>query len=208
VRSFAKANRGTKVDDVLCPRVFQAVNTQDQRVAACKVVTLTLKTTQGDRKSLDKEMRVHAALKHANVLEFLTAVIVEPGTESPYIPAIYMLLEFAAGGDLFDKIGALVFDLCLARYGLTQITKAPDVGVDEEVAHFYFLQLLSGLVTFQSPLSLRSPRRLLTSAPETLPRPTSTQRACVTGISSPKTFSWMPQGHSRYPISAFARYTN
>jgi len=71
-------------------------------------------------------MRVHAALKHGNVLEFLTAVIVEPGTESPYIPAIYMLLEFAAGGDLFDKI-------------------APDVGVVEEVAHFYFLQLLSGL---------------------------------------------------------------
>ncbi|KAI0288298.1 CAMK/CAMKL/CHK1 protein kinase [Russula brevipes] len=106
--------------------VFQAVNTQDHRVAACKVVTLTPKTGQAERKAIDKEMRVHAALKHGNVLEFLTAVIVEPGTESPYIPAIYMLLEFAAGGDLFDKI-------------------APDVGVVEEVAHFYFLQLLSGL---------------------------------------------------------------
>ncbi len=59
---------------------------------------------------MDKEMRVHAALKHENVLEFLTAAIVEPGTESPYIPAIYMLLEFAAGGDLFDKIGTPSFD--------------------------------------------------------------------------------------------------
>ncbi|KAI0247400.1 CAMK/CAMKL/CHK1 protein kinase [Lactifluus subvellereus] len=106
--------------------VFQAVNTQDNRVAACKVVALTPKTTQAERKAIDKEMRVHTALKHENVLEFLTAVIVEPGTASPYIPAIYMLLEFAAGGDLFDKI-------------------APDVGVGEEVAHFYFLQLLSGL---------------------------------------------------------------
>ncbi|KAH9994618.1 CAMK/CAMKL/CHK1 protein kinase [Russula vinacea] len=106
--------------------VFQAVNTQDHRVAACKVVALTPKTTQAQRKSLDKEMRVHAALKHGNILEFLTAAIVEPGTESPFIPAIYMLLEFAAGGDLFDKI-------------------APDVGVGEDVAHFYFLQLLSGL---------------------------------------------------------------
>jgi hypothetical protein len=28
-----------------------------------------------------------------------------------------------------------------------RIVKAPDVGVGEEVAHFYFLQLLSGLVT-------------------------------------------------------------
>ncbi|KAI0300081.1 CAMK/CAMKL/CHK1 protein kinase [Multifurca ochricompacta] len=106
--------------------VFQAVNTQDHRVAACKVVALTLKTTQAGRKAIDKEMRVHAALKHKNVLEFLSAVVVESGTESPYIPAIYMLLEFAAGGDLFDKI-------------------APDVGVGEDVAHFYFLQLLSGL---------------------------------------------------------------
>jgi serine/threonine-protein kinase CHEK1 len=60
---------------------------------------------------MDKEMRVHAALKQENVLEFLTAAIVEPGTESPYIPAIYMLLEFAAGGDLFDKIGSPSFDL-------------------------------------------------------------------------------------------------
>ena len=50
-------------------------------------------------------MRVHTALKHENILEFLTGATVEPGTESPYMPAIYMLLEFAAGGDLFDKIG-------------------------------------------------------------------------------------------------------
>jgi serine/threonine-protein kinase Chk1 len=76
------------------------------------VVALTPKTTQAERKAIDKEMRVHTALKHENVLEFLTAVIVEPGTESPYIPAIYMLLEFAAGGDLFDKIGVFAFDLC------------------------------------------------------------------------------------------------
>jgi serine/threonine-protein kinase Chk1 len=62
---------------------------------------------------MDKEMRVHAALKHENVLEFLTAATVEPSTESLYIPAIYMLLEFAAGGDLFDKIGAPSFDLHL-----------------------------------------------------------------------------------------------
>ncbi|KAI9457642.1 CAMK/CAMKL/CHK1 protein kinase [Lactarius psammicola] len=106
--------------------VFQAVNTEDHRVAACKVVALTPKTTQAERKALDKEMRVHAALKHNNILEFMNAVVVESGTDSPYVPAIYMLLEFAAGGDLFDKI-------------------APDVGVGEEVAHFYFLQLLSGL---------------------------------------------------------------
>lgn len=81
------------------------------------MVALTANTTQAQRKSIDKEMRVHAALKHENVLEFLTAAVVEPGTASPYIPAIYMLLEFAAGGDLFDKIGAPTFDLHLENTG-------------------------------------------------------------------------------------------
>lgn len=39
-----------------------------------------------------------------------------------------MLLEFAAGGDLFDKI-------------------APDVGVGEDVARLYFGQLVEGMVS-------------------------------------------------------------
>ena len=50
-------------------------------------------------------MRVHAALKHTNVLEFLSAVVVEPKDRDIYVPGIYMLLDLAAGGDLFDKIG-------------------------------------------------------------------------------------------------------
>ncbi|KAI0051546.1 Pkinase-domain-containing protein [Auriscalpium vulgare] len=106
--------------------VYQAVHIEDHRVAACKVVSLTPKTTNAERKSLDKEMRVHSALKHKNVLEFINAVIVEPDGKTPYYPAFYMLLEFAAGGDLFDKI-------------------APDVGIGEDIAHHYFLQLLAGM---------------------------------------------------------------
>jgi len=88
--------------------VYQAVHVEDHRVAACKVVSLTKSTTAVERKTLDKEMRVHAALKHSNVLEFLNAAVVEPDCKSPYFPAIYMLLEFAAGGDLFDKIGTII----------------------------------------------------------------------------------------------------
>ncbi len=74
-------------------------------MAACKVVRLTPETTKTERKTLDKEIKVHAALRHRNVLEFISAVIVEPDGGSLYIPAVYMLLELAAGGDLFDKIG-------------------------------------------------------------------------------------------------------
>ena len=50
-------------------------------------------------------MRVHSALKHENVLEFISAIVVELKHRNHYIPGIYMLLELAAGGDLFDKIG-------------------------------------------------------------------------------------------------------
>ena len=67
---------------------------------------MTEETTEQDRKSLDKEMRVHAAMKNINVLEFFNAVIVENETKAKYFPAVYMLLELASGGDLFDKIGA------------------------------------------------------------------------------------------------------
>jgi serine/threonine-protein kinase Chk1 len=57
---------------------------------------------------IEKEMQVHAALKHPNVLEFINAIIVEANGKARYHPGIYMLLELAAGGDLFDKIGILL----------------------------------------------------------------------------------------------------
>ena len=85
--------------------VYRAVNFEEHRVAACKIVLLTPSTSEKERKNIEKEMRVHAALKHTNVLEFLNAVVVEPKHRDIYVPGIYMLLELAAGGDLFDKIG-------------------------------------------------------------------------------------------------------
>lgn len=85
--------------------MYRAVNLETRKVAACKVVALTSETTKAERKALEKEMKVHAVLKHANVLEFISAVVVEPNKGHDYYPAVYMLLELAAGGDLFDKIG-------------------------------------------------------------------------------------------------------
>ncbi|KAF6758989.1 CAMK/CAMKL/CHK1 protein kinase [Ephemerocybe angulata] len=106
--------------------VFRAVHFDDHRVAACKVIYLTEKTSDKDRKNWEKEMRVHSALKHENVLEFINAVVVELKHKEIYYPGIYMLMELAAGGDLFDKI-------------------APDRGVSDELAHFYFGQLIAGI---------------------------------------------------------------
>jgi serine/threonine protein kinase len=78
-------------------------------VAACKVVALTSETKSYDRKMIEKEMQVHSALKHPNVLAFINAVVVEANGRSRYHPGIYMLLELAAGGDLFDKIGISLY---------------------------------------------------------------------------------------------------
>lgn len=85
--------------------VYRATNSKLDVVAACKVVALTPETTSQAMKVLKKEIQVHSSLKHINILEFINAVIVEPDSGSPWIPAVYMLLEIAAGGDLFDKIG-------------------------------------------------------------------------------------------------------
>ncbi|KAK7007869.1 kinase domain-containing protein [Favolaschia claudopus] len=107
-------------------RVFRAVNFKDHRVAACKVIVLTPETTEKERKTIDKEMRIHSQLKHENILEFIDAAVVELKHQAHFIPGYYMLLELAAGGDLFDKI-------------------APDVGLGDEVTHFYFNQLIAGM---------------------------------------------------------------
>ena len=78
--------------------------------AAVKLVKLTTDTTDKERKTIDKEMRIHSLLKHPNILEFIDAIIIEAGQKNnPYPSGIYMLLELAAGGDLFDKIGASTF---------------------------------------------------------------------------------------------------
>ncbi|OJT03159.1 Serine/threonine-protein kinase CHK1 [Trametes pubescens] len=108
--------------------VYQAVNVDQGRVAACKVIAITPETDEAQLKAIDKEIRVQRGLKHPNILEFIGMAKLSPARAvmSGYFPAVYLLLEMAAGGDLFDKI-------------------APDEGIDEETAHFYFCQMLDGL---------------------------------------------------------------
>ena len=64
--------------------------------------------SNNERIDLIREVKLHTALNtHVNILEFLGHASVELGSEDAqvYIPGMYMLLEHAAGGDLFDKIG-------------------------------------------------------------------------------------------------------
>lgn len=91
-------------------RVYRAVNYSSNEFAACKVVPILQQTwTANAKKELFKEIKVHSQLKHAHVLEFLGSETYEDNEETTakaIIPAVYMLLEMAAAGDLFDKIGS------------------------------------------------------------------------------------------------------
>ena len=53
-------------------------------------------------------------------------------------------MEWAEGGDLFDKIGTTLMAATVAYHCCPD----PDVGVEEDIAQFYFLQLLEALVHF------------------------------------------------------------
>lgn len=115
--------------------VFRAVNPSASAhpQAAVKVVSYAPSTTRQpvDRRALQKEVQIHSILKHENVLAFLGSVEYAGSTQGTHVPGLYILLELGAGGDLFDKI-------------------APDVGVDEDLAHFYLVQLIAGLVYIHS----------------------------------------------------------
>ena len=91
---------------------------------------------------------MHKALKHSYILEFLHSEIVDREREGEgYVPGLYILLELAVGGDLFDKIGELsVSPSCNDMKG-QRLTAAPDVGIPEDLAKFYFAQMLSGIVS-------------------------------------------------------------
>jgi serine/threonine-protein kinase Chk1 len=57
-------------------------------------------------KELQKEVQVHKALKNQYILEFLHSEILDIEKEREGFKAgLYLLLELAVGGDLFDKIG-------------------------------------------------------------------------------------------------------
>ncbi|KAI0828490.1 CAMK/CAMKL/CHK1 protein kinase [Trametes gibbosa] len=108
--------------------VYQAVNLVQGRVAACKVIAITPESNEAQLRAIEKEIRVHSALKHKHILELIGAAKLLPDRAalSGHFPAMYLLMEMAAGGDLFDKI-------------------APDQGIGPDVAHFYFCQMLNGL---------------------------------------------------------------
>ncbi|GAA6025457.1 hypothetical protein JCM10207_005732 [Rhodosporidiobolus poonsookiae] len=124
--------------------VYRALNPTTEHLAALKVVPLVVTQAseaaaiQAKAKQLVREMRIHETLQHRNILrlfggETREGCEVELPREKGRRPkrvdwpsGLYMLLDLADGGDLFDKI-------------------VPDVGVAPDIAHLFFRQLVSGL---------------------------------------------------------------
>lgn len=97
-------------------RVYLGINPATDSLAAVKVINLTTPAAgRPSRKELEKEVKVHRMMKHQYVLEFIDAVLVEEGSD--YVPGLFMLLEYAQMGDLFDKIGQYKQFTLQERYG-------------------------------------------------------------------------------------------
>ena len=68
--------------------------------------------------NLLKEVKIHSSVSHKNIIKLFTT------TEDNSF--VYLIMEFAHSGELFDRI-------------------APDVGIEEDLCHLFFQQLLSGM---------------------------------------------------------------
>ncbi|RUS33052.1 kinase-like domain-containing protein [Jimgerdemannia flammicorona] len=112
-------------------KVKLAINSTTQEQIAIKlVIKRTGSKAEQEKQMLVKETVIHRALRHENIIRML-----DTHEDASFT---YILMEYAAGGELFDKI----VHLHLSRsFSLL----APDIGVEEDLAHFYFIQLIAGL---------------------------------------------------------------
>lgn len=109
-------------------QVWRAKDSRNGQLVAVKIVR-----PQGMpelQARLRTEILIHRHIKHDNIVRLLD--FWEEGD------SCMLAVEYAAGGELFDKIG-------IARVSIDRLVE-PDVGVDSELAHYYFLQLLAGVV--------------------------------------------------------------
>ncbi|KAJ6560984.1 kinase-like domain-containing protein, partial [Mycena sp. CBHHK59/15] len=88
-----------------------------------KVIVFQGEGNESALKAAQQEVMIHGHLIHPNVVKYIGGVTVEFRHVEKYTPGFYILLELVTGGDLFDKISS-------------------DVSVGQEVAHFYFQQLI------------------------------------------------------------------
>lgn len=92
-----------------------AINSKTQETRAVKIISLNL---LNDKNTIQKEVLIHKSLNNDNVVKFYSSF--------QHLDKFYIILEYASGGELFDRI-------------------EPDYGMSIELAHKYFCQLISGV---------------------------------------------------------------
>jgi serine/threonine-protein kinase Chk1 len=97
-------------------RVKLGFSSKNNQFVAIKILEKKSRDKTLDIKAAIKEFRIHSSISHQNIIKMFQSAEDEHN--------VYFILEYAAAGELFDKI-------------------EPDVGIDEEVAHFYFNQLIA-----------------------------------------------------------------
>jgi serine/threonine-protein kinase Chk1 len=94
-------------------------NRSSGEYAAIKIIQKISKYGQQlDINVAKKEFKIHSSVSHKNIIKLF-------GTHEDQ-HFVYLVLEYAAAGELFDKI-------------------EPDVGIDEEISHFFYHQLISAM---------------------------------------------------------------
>lgn len=92
-----------------------AINSKTQETRAVKIISLNL---INDKNSIQKEVLIHKSLNNENIIKFYSSF--------QHLDKFYIILEYASGGELFDRI-------------------EPDFGMNVELAHKYFTQLIYGV---------------------------------------------------------------
>lgn len=92
-----------------------ALNTRTSETRAVKIISLNL---LNDKTAIQKEVLIHKTLNHENVVKYFSSF--------QQLDKFYIILEYASGGELFDRI-------------------EPDYGMNNDLAHKYFCQLVSGV---------------------------------------------------------------
>lgn len=92
-----------------------ALNNRTQETRAVKIISLNL---LNDKTAIQKEVLIHKTLHHDNVIKYFQSF--------QQLDKFYIILEYASGGELFDRI-------------------EPDFGMNSDLAHKYFCQLINGV---------------------------------------------------------------
>jgi serine/threonine protein kinase len=87
----------------------------------------------------------HKSVEHPNIIKLQSFM------RSEDLKYWFLILEYAPNGELFDIIG-MPYIKITSWFSIVYTITEPDVGIEEDFAHFYFRQLISAVVFCNFPV--------------------------------------------------------